>query len=431
MQKLKHIIIFILLSALPPGAWAGGDIYTMAISDAIGPGIADFLAQAVQKAEDNDAACLIVELDTPGGLVESMRGMVQVILGSKMPVVVYVSPGGARAASAGVFITLAADVAAMSPGTHIGAAHPVSIGESDDTVSEKIVNDLAAFARSIAGRRGRNADWAEKSVRESISITETEALKENVIDLTAENLDDLIRRINGRKVEGKGILNLDKARQVRIEENIRTKILKTISDPNIAYILMMIGLAGLYFELAHPGVIFPGVIGGICLILSFFALQTLPVNYAGILLILLALVFFFLEMKVTSFGMLTLAGMTALVLGSVMLFEGQSPAMRISLKVLIGTCAFISAFFALLAGLVFKAQVLKSRTGADGLVGEIGIVKKDIMPNGKVFVHGELWQARSAHPLAEGSEVRVIRVSGLTLEVSPVSSITRSEGKEK
>jgi membrane-bound serine protease (ClpP class) len=418
--------IITLLSLLVPflidaaGA-AKGDVYIVKVADAIGPAIAEFIDSSIARAEKEQAACIIIELDTPGGQAESMRTIVQSILNSTVPVVVYVSPPGARAASAGVMITMAADVAAMAPGTNIGAAHPVGAGggEIGGTMAEKVVNDMVAQAKSVAEKRGRNQKWVEEAIRESVSITDTEALKENVIDLIAKNTDDLIRQLNGRNIAGKGVLHLDNAAKVIIEPGLRTQILKTISDPNIAYILLMIGLAGLYFELSHPGAIFPGVIGGISLVLAFFALQTLPVNYAGILLIILAIIFFIMEMKIASYGLLSVAGFVSLLLGSLMLFKGTSPGTRLSLTVLLPTLILISGFFAFVAGLVFRAHIAKPRTGSKGLVGEIGIVKKALTPEGKVFVHGELWKARAQKEIAEDVRVRVINVENLMLEVEP------------
>ena len=299
---IKIVILILTLCFLHDSNTLSADqneIYIIKVNDAISPGVADYLKRGIEKANNENAACVIIELDTPGGLGESMRTIVKDILGSEVPIVVYVSPSGARAASAGVMITMAADIAAMAPGTNIGAAHPVSIGgkEINKTMSDKVINDMVAHAKSVAEKRGRNAKWVENAIRESVAVTETEALKENIIDLIAEDMDDLIQQINGRQVAGKGELNLADAKQIILKETLRTKVLKTISNPNIAWILFLIGLAGLYFELSHPGAIFPGVIGGISLILAFFALQTLPVNYAGILLILLAIVLFIMEMK--------------------------------------------------------------------------------------------------------------------------------------
>ena len=398
------------------------EVYIIKVADAISPGTAEFIKIGIKTAEEKAATVIIIELDTPGGLAESMRLIVQNILGSKVPVVVFVSPSGARAASAGVMITMAADVAAMAPGTNIGAAHPVGMGgkEIDGTRSEKIINDMVAQAKSVAEKRGRNAQWVEEAIRESVSVTETEALKENIIDLIAEDTDDLIKQLNGRELKDKGVLNLANPKKVVLEETLRTKILKTISNPNIAYILMMIGLAGLYFELSHPGAIFPGVIGGIALILAFFAMQTLPVNYAGILLIILAIIFFIMEMKITSYGLLSVAGIVSLLLGSLMLFEGGTPDTKLSLRVLLTTVILISGFFVVVASLVFRAQISKPSTGSKGLVGEIGIVRKALAPEGKVFVHGELWNARAKEPLDENVKVRVVKVVNLVLEVESV-----------
>ena len=415
------VIPFIILSANLVFA-DKSEVYIIQVADAISPGSAEFIKSGIKTAEENAAACIIIELDTPGGLAESMRIIVQNILASRVPVVVYVSPAGARAASAGVMITMAADVAAMAPGTNIGAAHPVGAGgkDIDGKMSEKVINDMVAQAKSVAEKKGRNAKWVEDAIRESVSITETEALKDNVIDLIAKDTDDLIRQLNGREIKGKGVLKLDDVKKVVLEETLRTKILKTISNPNIAYILMMIGLAGLYFELSHPGAIFPGVIGGISLILAFFALQTLPVNYAGILLVVLAIIFFIMEMKITSYGLLSVAGVVSLLLGSLMLFEGSTPDMKLSLQVLLPTLIVISGFFVAVASLVFRAQLSKPSTGSAGLLGEIGVVKKALTPEGKVFVHGELWKARAKEPLDEDIKVRVVKVVNLILEVEPV-----------
>ena len=414
-------MMFFLLIATQ-GLAEQNEVYIIKVADAISPGTADFIKNGIKTAEEKAATVVIIELDTPGGLAESMRLIVQNILSSKVPVVVFVSPSGARAASAGVMITMAADIAAMAPGTNIGAAHPVGAGgkDIDGAMSEKIINDMVAQAKSVAQQRGRNAQWVEAAIRESVSVTETEALKENIIDLIARDTDDLIKQLNGRVLKDKGVLNLANAKKVVLEETLRTKILKTISNPNIAYILMMIGLAGLYFEFSHPGAIFPGVIGGIALILAFFAMQTLPVNYAGILLIVLAIIFFIMEMKITSYGLLSVAGMVSLVLGSLMLFEGSTPDMKLSLHVLLPTVILISGFFVAIASLVFRAQISKPTTGSTGLVGEIGVVKKALKPEGKVFVHGELWNARAKEPLDENVKVRVVKVVNLILEVEAV-----------
>ena len=424
------IIMTMVVLCMAGAALAGeGDIYIQRVADAIGPGIADFVVKGIAEADREGAVCLIIELDTPGGLVESMRKIVMAMYAAQTPIVVYVSPSGARAASAGVMITMAADIAAMAPGTNIGAAHPVGGGgqEIGKTMAEKVTNDLVAFVKGIAEKRGRNAEWAEKAVRESVSVTEKEALEQKVIDVVANDVDDLIRQIDGREVVDKGTLQLDGAGRQEIQESFRTKILKTISNPNIAYLLMMLGLAGIYFELSHPGAIFPGVIGGIALVLAFFSMQTLPVNYAGVLLIILAIVFFIMEMKITSFGLLSVAGVVSLFLGSLMLFEGDGSQSGLSWQVLIPTVLVISAFFVVVAGLAFKAQTAKPRTGDRGLTGEIGVVKQKLDPQGKVFVHGELWFAKAAEDIEEGARVRVKGVDGLVLEVEPENGGLRTE----
>ena len=414
------ICICVAFAAAPADA---KEILVANVADPISPAMAEFIDDALAQATPETTECVIITLDTPGGLVESMRKIVQSIYNSPVPVVVYVSPSGARAASAGVMITLAADVAAMAPGTNIGAAHPVGTGgkEINETMATKAVNDLVAFTKGIAERRGRNTRWAEEAVRKSVSITDDEALSKKVIDLIAKDLDDLIGQLDGRQVAEKGTLALKGLPIRNIQETLRTKILKTISDPNIAYILMMIGMAGLYFELSNPGAIFPGVLGGIALILAFFSLQTLPVNSAGILLILLAVIFFILELKITSYGMLSVAGVLSLVLGSLMLFKGAGPHFQVAWRVMLPTVFLISAFFVVLAYLVFRAHSHKAYTGTEGLVNEVGLVKQVDGAIGKVLVHGELWQASFAAPVSEGERVRVKEVRDLVITVAPLA----------
>jgi len=425
MKRIIFIIAALLLFFWCfPGnnSAAENEVYIIEVSGSINPAVADFLKKGIEKASEDGVSCVIIKIDTPGGLAESMRIIVKAIFASKVPVVTYVAPSGARAASAGVMITIAADIAAMAPGTNIGAAHPVGAGGKDISgkMSEKVTNDMVAHVKSIAQKRGRNVQWVEKAVRESVSVTETEALKANVIDIVAKDLDDLIRQINGRKIENKGVLKLDNPKKTMIEESLRTKVLKIISDPNVAYILMMIGLAGLYFELSHPGAVLPGVVGGISIILAFFAFQTIPVNYAGFLLIILAIVFFIMEMKIASYGLLSIAGITSLLLGSLMLFESNGTDMKLSWKVLVPTLMVVSGFFVAISGLVFKSQLSKPKTGARGLLGEIGVVKEPILQEGKVFVHGELWKAISKDPIEKGAKVRVVKLENLVLEVEPI-----------
>jgi membrane-bound serine protease (ClpP class) len=425
MKRLKTLIAvfgLLLLAGVTAGAAAPRTVYVLPAVGSINPGLAEFIVQGIHLAESKNAEALVIELDTPGGLETSMRQIVQAISNAKIPVVVFVSPKGARAASAGVFITMAANVAAMAPGTNIGAAHPVSVGmgKSDKTMEKKLVNDMVASGRSLAGERGRNADWMEKAIRQSVSIPAAEAVKLKVVDLMADNLDELLAKIDGRKVEVRGkqlVLHTSGVVVKEIPEGVRFRVLKVIADPNIAYILMMIGLAGLYFEFAHPGVVLPGVIGGICLLLAFFAFQTLPINFIGILLILLAFIFFILEFKITSYGLLSVAGLVSLLLGGMMLYRGGEGGVNISWGVLIPTVVIFSLFFILVAGIVFRSHLRRAMTGTSGMEGERGVVYTPLNPEGQVFVHGEYWQAISDEPIAKGEPVVVVEVADLKLRV--------------
>ena len=419
------VLIVLLLCSLPLSLAGDKHIKVLRIEESINPGTAAFLARGTTQAVEEDAVLLVVELDTPGGLVTSMRTMIKTIMNVPIPVVVFVSPSGAQAASAGVFVVMAADIAAMAPGTNIGAAHPVVAGgkDMDETMGTKVVNDLVAFIKSIATRRGRNAEWAEEAVRKSVSITAEEALKLKVIDLIARDMDELLLKLEGWPIqtkEGEKKLALKGLPAETVEENLRDKILKTISNPNIAYLLMLIGMAGLYFELSHPGAIFPGVVGGISLILAFYAFQTLSVNYAGVLLIILGAILFLLEIKVTSYGLLSVGGVICLTLGSIMLFNTGAPGLRISWSVLIPAVLVISGFFMTVAFLAMRAHMAKPRTGYQGLIGEIAVAKESLAPDGKVFVHGELWNATSEDIVPVGSKVEVIEVENLWLKVRKI-----------
>ncbi|UCH06440.1 MAG: nodulation protein NfeD [Deltaproteobacteria bacterium] len=384
----------------------------------INPGTDLFTTRGIKQAQKNGYSLVIIRLDTPGGLDTSMRSIIKAMLNSPVPVVVYVAPRGARAASAGVMITMAAHVAAMAPQTNIGAAHPVSAGgkEINKTMSEKVVNDMVAYARSIAKDRKRNQEWVEKAIRESVSITADVAVKQNVVDLVASDIDELLTLLDGREImldKGKLTLQTKDLKIVYVTPGWRDRILNTISNPNIAYILMMIGLAGLYFELSHPGAILPGVVGAISLILAFFSFQTLPVNYAGLLLIALAIIFFIAEIKVTSYGLLSLAGLISLTLGSIMLFENVG----VSLRLMMPTIVLIGGFFVGIAFLAFKAYRRTPKGGRDGLIGESGVVEEKIDPEGLIFAHGEYWRATSDEIVEEGEKVRIIGLRGLKLIV--------------
>jgi membrane-bound serine protease (ClpP class) len=434
MKRTSRRLFWLWFLLLPLGWLAGGGlpalaqtraVYVLPAVGSINPGLADFIIEGIHTAEQEKAYALVIELDTPGGLDSSMRAINQAIINATVPIIVYVSPKGARAASAGMFITMAGDVAAMAPGTNIGAAHPVSVGlgKMSKTMGKKVENDAAAYARSLAEERGRNAEWAEKAVRQSVSIDAKQALKLKVVDLMADNLNDLLKQLNGREVKvgnEKVVLKTLGVPVKTVQESLRTRILKTIADPNIAFILMMIGLAGLYFELAHPGVVLPGVVGVLSLLLAFYAFQTLPVNFIGLLLIILAFILFFLEIYITSYGLLSVGGIAALLLGSLMLYQKGETGMGIAWSVLIPTVLVVSLFFLAVAGLVLRSHLRRAMTGKPAMVGERGVAYTDLKPYGQVFVHGEYWQAESETPVAAGDTVEVVRVVNLKLQVRPV-----------
>ena len=420
--RILVVLIFSLFYCSVFSYAQSSKVDVVTIDGIIDPVDAEFLTKTIRNATSAGAECLIIQLDTPGGLDLAMRSIIKEMMRADIPVIVYVSPGGARAASAGALITIAAHIAAMAPGTNIGAATPVALGggKMEDDMAAKVKNDAAAYAESLATKRNRNKEWAIKAVRESVSITENEALKIKVIDLIAANINDLLSQIDGREVTTEaGVKTLDTKNSTvnYIEMGLREKILNTLSNPNIAYILFLVGLLGLYFELSNPGAIFPGIVGGICLILAFFAFQTLPINYAGILLIILAVILFILEIKVTSFGMLTVGGIITLTLGSLMLFDSPLPFMRVSYDVLIPVVVITSACFILVISLAIRAYSKKPATGKEGLVGEIGISKSSIDPSGKVFIHGEYWDAISDEAIPEETRVQVTEVNNIELKV--------------
>ncbi|MCS7177306.1 MAG: nodulation protein NfeD [Candidatus Kapabacteria bacterium] len=399
------------------------------IEGAINPATAEYITMLLRTGKEQGAEAVILRLNTPGGLLESTRSIVQELLQSPIPVVVYIAPSGARAGSAGVFITLAAHVAVMAPGTNIGAAHPVGLGgESPDSVmANKITNDAAAFARSIAQQRKRNVRWAEDAVRRSISSTEREALREKVIDLIAPSLDSLLKVLDGRSVElPSGVRKLRTA-EARIEEvqmNWRQRLLALLSNPDIAYILLMLGIYGLLFELYNPGAIVPGVVGAICLILGAYALQMLPVNYAGLALIAVSIVLFLLELKITSYGLLTLAGLISLLLGSIMLIDSPLEFMRISWSVILPTVIGSVVFFGWILGKGIQAQLRRPYSGGEGLIGLTAVVVERIMPDtrGRVRLMGELWWATAPQLIEPGTQVRIVRREGFVLHVEPIDA---------
>ncbi|NSW94283.1 MAG: nodulation protein NfeD [Bacteroidales bacterium] len=402
-----------------------GKAVVITVDATINPSTAEYIHSGIEQALGANAECLIIILNTPGGLLKSTRVIVTDILDSDIPVVVYVYPGGSQAASAGVFITLAGHIAAMAPGTNIGAAHPVTLqGQQDSIMNEKATNDAAAFIRTISEKRNRNINWAEDAVRKSLSITETEALKENVIDLIAVSVEDLLDKIDGKEVvlpSGSKVLNTKNAEVISIKMNFRQKLLDLLSDPNIAYILFMIGLYGILFEIYNPGAIFPGVIGGISIIVAFYSLHTLPVNYAGLALIIFALILFIAEIKIVSHGLLTIGGVISLILGSIMLIDSESTleAIKISWQVIMVIVILTTAFFIFAIGFGIKAQSRKPATGIEGMVGETGEAISNLDPEGQVSVHGEIWNAESPDGfISQGSKVKVTGVSNLKLIVS-------------
>ncbi len=413
-------------------AWANEEkpvFNVITVASVITTPTAKYVADSIEKAKEEGAQGLIILLDTPGGMDTAMREIAKSLLNSPIPVIVYVYPSGARAASAGVIITTAAHVAAMAPGTNIGAAHPVAIGLGgsggvDKTMSEKMENDAAAYVRSIAKIRGRSEVWVEKAVRKSESITAEEAKKLNVIDYVAADIDKLLAMIDGKEVTlegGKKIkLSTKNVAVNKIEMGTRQKILAAISDPNIAYILLLIGLAGLYFEFSNPGAILPGVIGGISLLMAFFGLATLPVNYTGILLILFGIILFIAEIKVMSNGLLTIGGIVSLAMGSLIMFETPEPALRISLQVFIPALLLVSGFFIVVIWMAIKAQMRRPYTGVEAMVEGRGEAVTDITNEGSVFYQGEYWKAQSQNPIPKGAKVKIIEVDGLKLTVEEI-----------
>jgi membrane-bound serine protease (ClpP class) len=422
-MKKTHVfllwLIFFVLITFPAQA---KDIYTITVNGAINPPVAGFIKESIEKTQEKGGEALVISLDTPGGLDTSMRDIVKNIMDASVPVIVYVSPSGARAASAGSIILMASHIAVMAPGTNVGAAHPVTIGKDkpDKTMMKKVENDAVAYSRSIAMKKGRNVEWAAKAVLESASITAKDALDKNVIDVIADSMDELLTKIDGRTVEtrtGKVTLKTKGMKTNEIDMPFKYKFLSYLSDPNVAYLLMMLGIIGIFFEIYSPGAIFPGVAGGISIILALYAFQTIPISFAGVALILLGIIFFILELKIISHGALGIAGVISIIIGSIMLIDDPSGVLAISWKSIITVAVSLGFFvFGILAYAV-KAQMAKVKTGMEGLVGEIGIAKTDIIGKGKVSVHGELWDAKSDESVREGEEVVVTDVERLIVKI--------------
>ncbi len=424
---MKAILFFLFLVHFLPAVNFGQKVLAIDLDGTINPASADFIHSAIENAEKNNAECLIIRLNTPGGLLKSTRVIVSDLLVAQIPVVVYVSPSGAHAGSAGVFITMAASVAAMAPGTNIGAAHPVSMqGGMDSTMNSKATNDAAAFIRSIADKRHRNLEWAEDAVRNSVSITETEALEKNVIDLIATDEKDLLNQLDGRIIQlpfGKKELQTKNAGIEVYRMNSWEKVLNIISDPSIAYILFLLGLFGIMFELYNPGAMLPGIVGVISMILALYSMHSLPVNYAGLALIVFAIVLFLLELKIVSHGLLAIGGVVSLLIGSMMLIRASSglELASISRTVIFSATIVTSLFFLFIVGIGLSAQRRKVVTGREGLGGMTGIVMETLNPLGIIMLEGEIWNAESlSGTIKKGERVRVVEMKDLKIFVEKV-----------
>jgi membrane-bound serine protease (ClpP class) len=423
---MPRYLFYLLVFHLAPLLLAAQKVVAIRVDASINPATADYIHRGIEAANQQKAECLLIYLNTPGGLLKSTRVIVSEILQSPVPVIVYVSPSGAHAGSAGVFITMAAHIAAMAPGTNIGAAHPVSEGQMDSVMSEKVTNDAAAFIRAIARKRQRNVEWAVNAVRNSESLSESEALENNIINLVAANEKELLDKIDGKSIEtdaGAVTLHTRGAQVEFMEMGWVAKLLNIISDPNIAYILFLLGLYGLMFELYSPGTILPGIIGGICIILALYAMHTLPVNYAGLALIVFAIILFLLELKIVSHGLLGIGGVISLFLGSIMLFRtGDNGLARLSWGVIIPAVVITTLFFLFIIGLGLRAQRARPSTGSEGMIGETGEAISELNPFGSVRVRGEIWKAKSLNTAIQpGEKIKVTAVQNLTLQVEPVT----------
>ena len=427
---MKLILRYCLFLFLLPSALAAQTVISMKIDGSINPATASFIHDGIEKAKKEKAVCLLIHLNTPGGLLKSTRVIVSDMLDSPVPVIVYVSPGGAHAGSAGVFITLAANIAAMAPGTNIGAAHPVALqAVMDSNMNEKATNDAAAFIRAIAEKRNRNLQWAENAVRRSYSYSETEALEDSVIDLIAKNEQDLLNKVDGKQVElneGTITLHTKNASIESFKMSFVEKLLDIISDPNIAYILLLLGMYGVMFELYNPGAILPGIVGVISLILAFYSMHSLPINYAGLALIIFGVILFLLEIKIVSHGLLAIGGVISLLLGSMMLIRSGSSLemVKISRTVIFTATAVSALFFLFIIGFGIKAQRLKVVTGLEALVGDTGEVMDILDPIGTVKVQGEIWNAESlSGMIGKGEKVRIKEMKNLKLYVEPIDQL--------
>jgi len=452
----RHLFaVFFVLAVLLAGAGlrageAGGAVFLLEIDGAIGPATSDYLHRGMQQAADELATAVVIRMDTPGGLDTAMREIIKDILASSVPVVVYVAPGGSRAASAGTYILYASHVAAMSPATNLGAATPVSIGgigdigrskpdsesgeeetggegekghgEAKSAMEHKVINDAVAYIRGLAKMRSRNADWAERAVREAASLSSEDALEQGVIDLIAPDLDELLARIDGRTVTAAGVervLQTAGAQVVPVEPDWRSRLLAVITDPNVAYILLLIGMYGLFFEFANPGFVLPGVAGAICLMLALFAFQVLPVNYAGLGLILLGIAFMIAEVFMPSFGALGIGGVVAFIAGSVILMDTDSVGYKLSIPMIVSLAVASAAFFMVVLRMAVSIHRHAVVSGAEQMIGSRGEAMEDFTVEGRVRSHGEIWNARTSVPVRQGQPVRITALEGLTLKIKP------------
>jgi len=443
----------LLAILISPAAHAGTAVLQLDIKSAIGPGVAGYVEHGLEQAKQMQAQLVILRMDTPGGLDQSMRSIIQAILASPAPVATFVAPSGARAASAGTYILYASHIAAMAPGTNLGAATPVQIGggglptpklpgkpdknakseqpqkqksapPDDSSMHRKMVNDAAAYIRSLAQMRGRNADWAEQAVRQAASLSAEQALEKQVIDLMATDTSDLLKKLDGKTIKtvsGQLTLHTDGVAIEKLEPDWRNRILSIITDPNVAYILMLLGIYGLFFELANPGFVLPGVIGGICLLLALFAFQVLPVNFAGLALIGLGITFMIAEVFMPSFGALGLGGVIAFIVGSIMLMDTGVPGFALSLALIIGVTLTSAAFFILITGMALKARRRPVVSGREEMAGALGDAVEDFNTQGNIHIHGEIWQATTSTPITRGQTVRVTGMDGLILSVEPIN----------
>ena len=438
-MKTARILFLLALLAVSAAALAQSKdaaaphVDLIAINGSINPAVDDFIRESIGRAKASGARALIIQLDTPGGLLTSTRTIVKDLLGTPVPVMVYVAPSGAGAGSAGVFITMAANIAAMAPGTNIGAAHPVAAGgqEVKGVMGEKIENFTASFSESIAQQRGRNAQWAIDAVRKSVAITESEALKKNVIDIVARDIDDLLKQAHGRKVDVEGRkheLSLQNVRVVRHEMNLKQKMIDIIADPNIAYLLMMAGILGLYMEFSHPGTIFPGVAGAICLLLAAAALQLLPINYTGLAFMIFGVALLVGEAFFPSFGVLGVGGIISLAFGSLLLFDTPTSDFGVDRSIVFTAVATLGSFVLAVSYLVFRSHKAKPALGVEGLIGEIGVVREKLAPRGTVFVHGEHWKAEANDQIESGDKVEVVGIDRMVLRVKRAAAQNRSAG---